>query len=316
MFLLFLLLGPCQTQARNYIEGDIVVREDAGGSNPGLSHAFLSNPERLWPNGIVPYKFDVAFTDAARQDIVRNSMQFITNSVGYSRQGPCIKFENIGLTERQTPDYILIRDGTDCSSELGRTGGQQNLNLNANCFDDGMMTTTHELMHSLGFVHEHTRPDRDDFIKINLDNIVKDKEGNFLKRNYANSKYFDPKWDNNGSVDTSNTPYDHLSVMHYGPKDFSANGQDVFSYHTLPEDDNRWPEPQPDDPLSLIDKVSYSLLNLKYGFRLSLRLPTGAKCPSPVLSSTSTITATTTPCSLTRSKSNTVIWVSTSRIYI
>ena len=32
------------------------------------------------------------------------------------------------------------------------------------CFNDGMMTAVHEMMHTLGFVHEHTRPDRRVFI--------------------------------------------------------------------------------------------------------------------------------------------------------
>ena len=32
------------------------------------------------------------------------------------------------------------------------------------CFNDGMMTAVHEMMHTLGFVHEHTRPDRHVFI--------------------------------------------------------------------------------------------------------------------------------------------------------
>jgi len=30
----------------------------------------------------------------------------------------------------------------------------------------------HELLHSLGFFHEHNRPDRDNFVTIHFDNII------------------------------------------------------------------------------------------------------------------------------------------------
>ena len=75
------------------------------------------------------------------------------------------------------------------------------------------MTPVHELFHTLGFVHEHTRPDRDDFISINMDNIKPGEEKNFEKRPEGTSDFFEK-----GSVDSKNTPYDVLSLLHYGPQ--------------------------------------------------------------------------------------------------
>ena len=75
------------------------------------------------------------------------------------------------------------------------------------------MTPVHELVHTLGFVHEHTRPDRDNFISVNTDNIEPGKEKNFEKRPHGTSDFFEK-----GSVNTRNTPYDVLSLLHYGPR--------------------------------------------------------------------------------------------------
>ena len=71
------------------------------------------------------------------------------------------------------------------------------------CFDSGLTTPVHELLHTLGFVHEHTRPDRDDFISVNIDNIEPGKENYFEKRMQGTR---------------NNAPYDVLSVMHNGPQ--------------------------------------------------------------------------------------------------
>ena len=116
------------------------------------------------------------------------------------------------------------------------------------------MTPVHELLHTLGFVHEHTRPDRDNFVDVNVDNIKPGKEGNFEKRKYGDSYYFEKD-----SVNSENSPYDVLSLMHYGPRDFSKNDdEDVITFlHGLP--DETWPAPAPDDPLSVIDQVQFHL---------------------------------------------------------
>lgn len=60
-----------------------------------------------------------------------------------------------------------------CSSYVGRIGGQQTISVgNA----DGSITCkhgnlVHEIAHSLGFFHEHSRPDRDQYVEIKWGNI-------------------------------------------------------------------------------------------------------------------------------------------------
>ena len=48
----------------------------------------------------------------------------------------------------------------------------------------------------------------------------------------------------------------HLYVLHYGPLEGSRNEEEVFSYKH-DDTDYSWPEPGPDDPLSLIDQVYF-----------------------------------------------------------
>ena len=57
-----------------------------------------------------------------------------------------------------------------CQSHIGKKGGKQLLSLGSGCKNRGHVT--HELMHALGFFHEHTRPDRDKFVKILWDSIL------------------------------------------------------------------------------------------------------------------------------------------------
>lgn len=71
----------------------------------------------------------------------------------------------------RTLSVILHR--SVCQSFIGKKGGKQLLSLGSGCKNRGHVT--HELIHALGFFHEHTRPDRDKFVKILWDNI---KSGN------------------------------------------------------------------------------------------------------------------------------------------
>ena len=69
----------------------------------------------------------------------------------------------------------------------------------------------HEMLHALGFFHQHNRPDRDNYINIYWDHIKKGQEHNFRKQVAE-------------AVDTRGQPYDVNSIMHYGSKYMGKRG--------------------------------------------------------------------------------------------
>ena len=75
-------------------------------------------------------------------------MDYLTNLF------PCVTFVP---AEPKSPNFMTIYPSTECKSELGMIGGNQEMYLNAACFDRGLIVPVHELMHTLGFVHEHNR---------------------------------------------------------------------------------------------------------------------------------------------------------------
>ena len=75
-------------------------------------------------------------------------MDYLTNMY------PCITFVP---AKPKSPNFVTIYPSTKCSSDVGMRGGDQSMYLNSACFDRGMIGPVHELMHTLGFVHEHNR---------------------------------------------------------------------------------------------------------------------------------------------------------------
>ena len=140
-------------------KGDILVRpEDQGNST--LLNAPLADPNRLWPSGMVAYKFwrtfppgnlpftfpTIFLTDL--RALTRKAMDYLTDMY------PCITFVP---AVPKSPNFVTIYPGTKCRSEIGMRGGDQSMYLNSACFDRGLIVPVHELMHTLGFVHEHNR---------------------------------------------------------------------------------------------------------------------------------------------------------------
>ena len=60
----------------------------------------------------------------------------------------------------------------------------------------------HEIAHALSLYHEHSRPDRDDYVTIFKQNIVPGS--------------YDANFELEADTLTLGVPYDYGSVMHYG----------------------------------------------------------------------------------------------------
>ncbi len=96
----------------------------------------------------------------------REDRRVIARGLRNIRDKSCIQF----LPRTTERDYIAIINGKGCWSSIGRIIGKQDLSLQRrSCMN--VETVIHEMMHALGFGHEYNRPDRDEYININVDNL-------------------------------------------------------------------------------------------------------------------------------------------------
>ncbi|KAK8404608.1 hypothetical protein O3P69_007686 [Scylla paramamosain] len=109
-------------------------------------------------------------------------------------------------------DYIYAPHSNfaGCFSMVGMQGCQQQINYPDWCIEY-LGTMMHEMLHALGFYHEQSRYDRDDYVTIVWENIASGMGHNFKK--YSSEV-----------VTGFGEDYDYSSVMHYGPYAFTTNG--------------------------------------------------------------------------------------------
>jgi hypothetical protein len=166
-------------------------------------------PNYRWPGGLIYYQLDPNFTQTERSAIAASMADISSKS--------CIRFQ-----ERSSQsDYVYIvrgAPGSGCWSYVGRLGGRQELNYEAPGCINARGPGPHELMHAVGFNHEHSRSDRDQYVRILWNNIEPDLISQFNIIEGENFGY----------------PYDYDSIMQYPPWAFSANGQDTIEAYPDP----------------------------------------------------------------------------------
>lgn len=179
---------------------DTKVAPDASEAGQKLA---LWGSTRKWPNNTVIYKLG-NLNSNLRSNLTEAFRRWSSKT-------------NIRFKERTNESYyVTIYESTNVCSGCGQasfgvqgTRGTVQLGRRASA-----SLIAHELGHTLGFVHEQTRSDRDDYVRIVWENIQPGKEGNFRKSSRAQllTKDFDIK-----------------SIMMYYSRGFSKNGKPTIT---------------------------------------------------------------------------------------
>ncbi|PAV80585.1 hypothetical protein WR25_19127 [Diploscapter pachys] len=148
-----------------------------------------------WPRKPIPYRFK-------GNDL--QWMQTIRTALRKWEGETCVRWKE----NAPGKDHIIFFRGAGCYSSVGRVGGQQTISIGYGCEDVGIVQ--HEVGHSLGFWHEQSRYDRDKYIILRKEWLLRGTDGNFERRTEQ-------------EIESMGLPYDIGSVMHYGQNAFTKD---------------------------------------------------------------------------------------------
>ena len=173
-------------------DGDIILGtpeelSPAGGSMPAgtldspTKLSSVSDKEKLWPSGIVPYVIDPELT-----------YRHVPLAIRHWEQNTPIRF----VERTDQPNWVRFTPGSGCLSTVGMIGGEQRIILNEHC---GTGAAVHEIGHAVGLFHEHQRNDRDPYVWVWSDPLGSNV----------------PNYGKYGPIAVDSGIYDYGSVMHY-----------------------------------------------------------------------------------------------------
>lgn len=165
-----------------------------------LRNGIGDNSYFIWPDRQIPYVIDTTFDAEGQANIneaIQNFNQIFRDCIQWvPRSGQSV--------------YVEFLNSGSCYSKIGRAYWPfplpQSISLGKCSHLVGHIK--HEMMHTLGFYHEHSRSDRDQFIEIKWENIREDRLDQF--ETYRWTTAYGEK-------------YDYDSIMHYSANAFSKD---------------------------------------------------------------------------------------------
>ena len=187
-------------------QGDIILEKVDALPSFGVDSFGIDYTQYLWPKVgnqyQIPYVIALGTGNADNLNTALN--QF--NST----------FSNIKFVARNAePDYVNFYfdpgdNSAQCEANLGRAGGQQQVGgAGGSSNPCAVGTILHEMGHTVGLWHEQARPDRNTYVSVNYNNLIKGSISNF-NQVYDNAQQA--------------TLFDYASIMEYPAFAFSRNG--------------------------------------------------------------------------------------------
>jgi hypothetical protein len=157
---------------------------------------------KLWPQGAVHYRYD---SSVAPNSKLREAMK---EAMGIWENATCINFEQ--SADEDSVVFYSHPNEEYCKSSIGYRTGGQNMTLGYACQAKGDLLSI--LGHSMGLHVEQTRPDRNEYVSVVIDNIEEGEEENFAIHSDLVTGY-------------QGVAYDFISVMHLSASAYSKRGQ-------------------------------------------------------------------------------------------
>ncbi|CAH1772988.1 unnamed protein product [Owenia fusiformis] len=200
-----------EKNVNKFFESDIILSPDQASvlmddlTSISRKKRKLTADTRKWWHLPIPFAFDGRHDEHEKQEI--------RLAIDHWESQTCIKFVEYNYNLRSTKDFprkiLLFTKESGCWSYVGfMNQNMQRISIGPGCMGTG--TIAHEIGHSIGFWHEQSRPDREDYITIHYDNIKDGKAYNFQRRTWK-------------EITDLEVPYDIGSDLHYGSKYFSSN---------------------------------------------------------------------------------------------
>lgn len=188
-----------------------------------------TNNQRTWPQGQVFFRFDASAPQNLR-DTFRVAVQEWNTQLQahYQQSGGNPSYNVVPLWQESSTatNAVLVKGVRNVvyggMSALGFQGGVQALEINLDCCATSKGLVMHEMGHAVGLVHEHQRPDRDQYVTVQPANAHQNYTGAFdiYPWGYRHEHEHGAFWS-----DPTLTAFDYESLMIYPTHGFSNTGQ-------------------------------------------------------------------------------------------